>query len=69
MTAKVIILESKCHSLRYADNCFPVADGYFLPVVEFLIEKYCLWYADNRLTVVVSYFLSAVEFSFINKVS
>ena len=63
MTAKVIILESKCHSLRYADNCFPVADGYFLPVVEFPIEKYCLWYADNRLTVVVSYFLPAVEFS------
>ena len=63
MTAEVIILESRCYCLWCTDSCFPVAVGYFLPVVEFSVEEDCLRYANNRLPVVVGYFLLVVEFS------
>ena len=63
MTVEIIILESKYHCLQYDNKLFPVAVGYFLPVVEFTIKNNAFGMPITILLVVVGYFLPVAGFS------
>ena len=54
------------HCLQYDNNFFPVAVGYFLPVMEFTMKKNAFGMPITILPVVVGYFLPVAGFSISN---